>query len=570
MNGLQIVTNRIDGAKVESRTRDGREWLVAPVVMLCEGVLNGELVSAEEFSHHAASWNGRPVMLGHPMADGAPVSANAPETLARLGVGQVFATVADGGKLKAQLWLDMERAGQSKDGREVVRRLRSVQPLEVSTAYWRDLEEAPGSFNGATYDGIAHNLKPDHLAILLHDVGACSLEDGCGCPRINMQINQHTGIVVVLMIPQEIAMQIAIGGGEPAEGLHLTLAYLGDLDDPHNANLDREALRSLVSAFANDQKPVTGTLGGIGQFPTIEGAGRPTYTHLDAVRLPGLRQALVQSLSWGEFAVAHTHGFTPHVTLGYMADMPEMVEARPVTVNVLTLKIGDERFDFPLRGQGNVGINAEEEGDMLTGTMAAGDSLEGANDAGHESGLIQALKRWAGAITTFVMEGKMDEKRQAILDSGAPFDAEALGALSDEQAEWLAGQLVQAAPDAEPAANEADPEPAEPVVPEAIDIKALLNAELADLGGLAGLKAKLAEIQANVAEEKAEIVARLVGNKRCAFSEAQLNELEVEMLEVLEASLRPADYRGQGGGPQSNAETTEKVEWATLADMEVK
>ena len=73
-----------------------------------------------------------------------------------------------------------------------------------------------------------------------------------------------------------------------------------------------------------------------------------------------------------------------------------------------------------------------------------------------------------------------------------------------------------------------------------------------------------------MAEEKAEIVARLVGNKRCAFSEAQLNELEVEMLEVLEASLRPADYRGQGGGPQSNAETTKKVEWATLADMEVK
>jgi hypothetical protein len=35
-------------------------------------------------------------------------------------------------------------------------------------------------FNGVKYEGIARNLRPDHLAILPDDKGACSLEDGCG------------------------------------------------------------------------------------------------------------------------------------------------------------------------------------------------------------------------------------------------------------------------------------------------------------------------------------------------------------------------------------------------------
>ena len=372
---LQLTANRIDGAQVRShKTADGHEFLIAPVVMIVEGVLNGELLTEGEFSHHAAAWNGRPIVLDHPMVDGSPVSANDPAILERAGIGNVFYVESQEGKLRAEAWVDVGRASRTEDGREVVQRLRTGQGIEVSTAYWRDLDAEPGERNGSRYDGVARNLKPDHLAFLLHDVGACSIDGGCGCPR----------------------------------------------------------------------------------------------------------------------------------------------------------------------------VNAEEQ------EMDASTELNDREDAneGHESGLIQALKRWAGAITNYLMEVKMDERRQAILGSAPLWDAETLGALSEEQVAWLHGHVVQAVPpEPEPAANEADPAPA----PAPVDIKALLDEYLSDVGGLDGLKSRIAQIKAVEANARAEIVARLAGNKRCALSEAQLNALDVETLEGVEASLRPANYAGQGGGPKPNA-----------------
>lgn len=398
-NALQIVANRIDGTRVESRQRDGREWLVAPVVMIAEGVLNGELVPATEFGRHAGSWNGRPIVLGHPMADGVPVSANDPAILEQYGIGQVFGAEFRENKLPAWAWIDVDRASRTDDGREVVRRLRAGQPIEVSTAYWRDLEPAQGEWNGAQHAGIARNLKPDHLAFLLHDVGACSIEDGCGCPRVN------------------------------AEG--------------------RETMDDVM----------TGTTA---------------------------------------------------------ADAPLIIDSR------------DDA------------------------------------DNGHNGGLIQALKQAVtGAFRSFLQEAKMDEKRQAVLEAArSVWDEGTLSALSEDQVEWLHGHLVQAAP-VEPATNEAEPAQEPDPEPPALDIRAALDEYLADLGGLDGLKAKLATIKANADAERAEIVARLVGNKRCALSEAQLQKLDTETLEGIEASLRPADYRGQGGGPQANTgePKIEKVNW---------
>jgi hypothetical protein len=55
-------------------------------------------------------------------------------------------------------------------------------PVEVSTAYYRDLDTTT---TGTGFTGAAKNLKPDHLALLPHSKGACSWQDGCGAPRVN-------------------------------------------------------------------------------------------------------------------------------------------------------------------------------------------------------------------------------------------------------------------------------------------------------------------------------------------------------------------------------------------------
>lgn len=165
---------------------DGREYLVAPVVALVEGVVNGEFISAEELSRYTDAWNGIPLPIGHPMEGDMPISANNP-ALADYHVGKFYNAHCDGTRLRGEVWLDVEKAKSlGGEALEVLNRLMEGKPLEVSTAYFRDLVPEEGKFNGKDYGGVQKNLRPDHLALLPSDIGACSWTDGCGCPRTNM------------------------------------------------------------------------------------------------------------------------------------------------------------------------------------------------------------------------------------------------------------------------------------------------------------------------------------------------------------------------------------------------
>ncbi len=163
----------------------GCEYLVVPVVAVRQGVLNGELVLAEEFGAIPESWNGIPVPLGHPMDRGVAISANQPEIVAS-SPGRFYHARLDGDRLCGEIWIDIAKAtALGGEAQAALQRMQAGEPTEVSTAYWRDLEETPGVYNDEPYYGIARNLRPDHLALLLHEIGACNWEMGCGCPRIN-------------------------------------------------------------------------------------------------------------------------------------------------------------------------------------------------------------------------------------------------------------------------------------------------------------------------------------------------------------------------------------------------
>jgi hypothetical protein len=197
MTKLVFIANST--AAVTETTFDGRPYLVAPVVMIREGVLNGLLYLSEEFSRYAASWNGRPVTLGHPTRGGEYVSANSQEVWASEVPGQVWNTTVDDKSLKAEIWIDLEKAARiGKAALDIADRLRKGQPIEVSTGLFADEEEKAGVWmNGASYSGIARDIKPDHLALLPDEIGACSWDDGCGVPRINkekepMEVNEMT------------------------------------------------------------------------------------------------------------------------------------------------------------------------------------------------------------------------------------------------------------------------------------------------------------------------------------------------------------------------------------------
>lgn len=167
---------------------NGRDHVVVPAIVLVEGVLHGansefpELALAEEFGKFPETWNGRPVTLSHPMRQGQFVSASsAPEVFESEAVGMVFNSRVEDGKLKVEFFLDPEKAGQDE-----IDRLTSGSTAEVSTGFFADVLEAKGNFKGRDFAGILTGIRPDHIALLSEEeIGACSVADGCGAPRIN-------------------------------------------------------------------------------------------------------------------------------------------------------------------------------------------------------------------------------------------------------------------------------------------------------------------------------------------------------------------------------------------------
>lgn len=164
-------------------TFDGRTYTVVPVVMMVEGVHAGSrgalYHSAEALGKIPDGWNGRPVVINHPQNEhGEFISANAPAVLEQYSVGYVFNARMNGTKLIAEAWLDQSR--MSAVSPETNQAIEQGLVLEVSIGIYSDEEDTTGVWNGEEYIAIAYNHVPDHLAILPSDIGACSVDDGCG------------------------------------------------------------------------------------------------------------------------------------------------------------------------------------------------------------------------------------------------------------------------------------------------------------------------------------------------------------------------------------------------------
>lgn len=174
------------GGGVRREPFDGREHLVVPVVMIVDGVLNDALVTHEEYGRFVSAWDGRPVPVRHPQKNGQYVSANAVDVLQKTVIGQILNSRVESNKLKAEAWLDVEKAKRLGYG-ELISNLEAGKVIEVSTGYFSDEESKSGTFNGNSYSKIHRNLRPDHLALLPDEIGACSVENGCGT-RVNKKV----------------------------------------------------------------------------------------------------------------------------------------------------------------------------------------------------------------------------------------------------------------------------------------------------------------------------------------------------------------------------------------------
>lgn len=223
---------------VRHETLNGRDYLVAPMVMLTVGVHNGSngplYYPREELAKTPVVWNMKPIVVYHPATNGQGVTATDPDVLTTQSVGMVMHAKFVDGKLRAEAWLERGRL-EAIDPR-IVETLESGNLMEVSTGLFTDNVYEPGVHNGCDYDMVARNFRPDHLAILPDKVGACSIQDGAGL----LQLNEAGGILDTLGVPAATALRDRLeayitnhrdGGGttQPqTKGSVMTLSELAD------------------------------------------------------------------------------------------------------------------------------------------------------------------------------------------------------------------------------------------------------------------------------------------------------------------------------------------------------
>lgn len=188
---IQKVTANFDGT-VRHDTMEGRPYLVAPMVMLTEGVHKGSggalFYPQEELGKSPQVWNHKPVVVYHPIVNGVPVSACDPVVLSNRKVGVIMNTRFEDGKLKAEAWMEESRI-KTVDNR-IAEAIQNQKVMELSTGLFSDNESMVGDFNGEHYEAIARNYQPDHLALLPDLKGACSVEDGAGLLRNTLVLNE--------------------------------------------------------------------------------------------------------------------------------------------------------------------------------------------------------------------------------------------------------------------------------------------------------------------------------------------------------------------------------------------
>lgn len=163
----------------------------------------------------------------------------------------------------------------------------------------------------------------------------------------------NTGAMVACFLPSALAESLALPGGEAADQLHVTLAFLGKADDLTVGNVGR--LRELAGAISLSFAPIPAKISGVGRFSAPEGDPDPFYLSVDAPSLPAFRQAVFDSLKSASLPVAEDHGFTPHVTIAYLPkgvpDPIETINQLDFIFSELAVTIGDNIMVWPLRGQ---------------------------------------------------------------------------------------------------------------------------------------------------------------------------------------------------------------------------
>lgn len=157
---------------------------------------------------------------------------------------------------------------------------------------------------------------------------------------------RNSAMIALKPRPGEAAA-IADPDGEPADTLHVTLCFLGEIDG------DLAPIAAALATVAATHAPLEGVVGGYGRFqPPDVGILLP-----DVPGLTELRVAVTQALAEHGIDYSRIHGFQPHISVdalpehGEMEDMLNRSAQAPLHFDEILVVRGDvEVIPLPLTG----------------------------------------------------------------------------------------------------------------------------------------------------------------------------------------------------------------------------
>lgn len=175
------VRTAVNSSTIRRERRDGRDVIIVPSATLPDGiVMNAIRYPADEIAKSYGTLEGTPAPLGHPMINGAFVSASDPRGMVRGFVGAWNENVRrEGGRVYLDKVIDVEFAKQIEGGKAVLNAIDAGEPIHTSTGLLCNLDDCQGDQpDGAKR--IARNIMFDHDAILLGEAGAATPDQGVG------------------------------------------------------------------------------------------------------------------------------------------------------------------------------------------------------------------------------------------------------------------------------------------------------------------------------------------------------------------------------------------------------
>jgi 2'-5' RNA ligase len=189
---------------------------------------------------------------------------------------------------------------------------------------------------------------------------------------VDILVQRPKGVMIAWKPQSWDREMYAIPGGEPADEIHLTVLYLGDIAD-YDVEKQRTII-GIVNEIAVDTSILRGKINGFGRFLGDGTEDEALWLGVDIPGLGALNELLRSKLDEAgiEYSTEHPE-YHPHITVAYVPaekETPSVVVApKSLTVDQLTIYFGG--LEYPVSLQWNEGLGYWDDDDYVPGIASA-------------------------------------------------------------------------------------------------------------------------------------------------------------------------------------------------------